>query len=155
MTAEALISKLGLQPHPEGGHYREIFRSDIEVGTPDGARSAGTTIFYLLEGSERSHFHRIDADEIWFHHQGGALNIVCLEEDGSLSIKQISQDMPQAVIPKGVWFGAALEKSDDYCLTSCAVMPAFEFSGFEMASRAELLDGWPDHKDWIEKLTDA
>ena len=152
-TAADLIASFGLQPHPEGGHYREVFRAKDLVMTANGPRSAGTTIFYLLSGNERSHFHRIDADEIWFYHQGGPLDIYSLNPDGSGAIQTLSEGNPQVIIPKGVWFGAKLKDMSGYCLASCAVMPGFEFSGFEMAKPNDLLRDWPDYESWIDVLT--
>lgn len=148
-----LIETLALQPHPEGGHYRETYRADLLVETPAGLRSAGTSILYLLSGDEVSRFHRIDADEIWFHHQGGTLIIYALHDDGRAQAHRLSTDQPQCVIKAGVWFGAALEHADDFCLVSCAVSPGFDFAGFELAQPDELLRQWPQAKDWIRRLT--
>lgn len=153
MSARKLIEALSLSPHPEGGYYRETFRADESVETKRGPRAAGTAILYLLAGEERSRFHRIDADEVWFFHQGGPLDIYSLKPDGGAIVQTLSADNPQVIIPKGDWFGAKTRSLQDYCLCSCAVMPGFEFSGFEMASRGELLAGWPEAREWIETLS--
>ena len=151
--AEMLISSLGLQPHPEGGYYKETFRSDIVVKTDLGERSAGTAILYLLSGDEVSHFHRIDADEIWHFHEGMPLSLFTLDPENGCQLHSVSSETPQLTVKAGVWFGACLSGADDYCLVSCTVMPAFEFSGFELASREALLTDWPEAKPIIEKLT--
>lgn len=151
--AETLISTLRLQPHPEGGHYKETFRSDILVKTQDGDRSAGTAILYLLSRDDVSHFHRIDADEIWHFHEGMPLSLYTLDPDNGCRKHVVSAESPQLTVKAGVWFGACLEGSDDYCLVSCSVMPAFEFSGFELARRDALLADWPEAKEIIEHLT--
>lgn len=151
--ASDLITVLSLQAHPEGGYYRETFRSELLVETPMGQRSAGTSILYLLFGEDVSRFHRIDADEIWFYHEGGPLIIYMLDGEGLIGFETLSPDNPQVTVKAGVWFGAALEKADDYCLVGCTVMPGFDFSGFELAKREVLLAGWPDASDWINRLT--
>lgn len=151
--AETLISTLGLQPHPEGGFYKETFRSELSVKTSVGDRSAGTAIYYLLSGGDVSHFHRIDADEIWYFHEGMPLNLYTLDPETGCQHHQVSAESPQLTVKAGVWFGACLSGADDYCLVSCSVMPAFEFSGFELASRDALLAEWPDAKEIIERLT--
>ncbi|GLQ20323.1 cupin domain-containing protein [Algimonas porphyrae] len=151
--AQDLIESLALQPHPEGGFYRETYRAELTVNTPMGLRPVGTSIFYLLSGKDVSRFHRIDADEIWFHHRGGPLIIYSLDADGSIRSERLTTSHPQILIKAGVWFGAALEQPDDYCLVGCTVMPGFEFAGFELADSDQLLAGWPDAEDWIERLT--
>lgn len=152
--AETLIAKLGLQPHPEGGFYKETFRSDLIVQTDKGARSAGTAILYLLAEDDVSHFHRIDADEIWHFHEGMPLSLYTIDEENGCQRYEVSAENPQLTVKSGVWFGACLEgEGNKYCLVSCSVMPAFEFSGFELAERGPLLEAWPDARQIIEKLT--
>lgn len=152
-AAKAFIEKHNLQPHPEGGFYRETFRSDIQVGTKTGPRSSGTAILYLLNGDDVSRFHRIDADEIWHFHQGGALAIHSLLPDGTAHVDVLSSDNPQIVVRAGLWFGAALVEPDSYCLVGCTVSPGFEFAGFELAERATLLETWPNAAEIITRLT--
>jgi len=151
--AQALIQLHKLQPHPEGGFYRETYRSEMRVETPAGDRSAGTAILYMLCGDDVSRFHRIDADEIWHHYKGGDLAIYSLEPGGAVRVDVLGRNNLQVVIKAGVWFGAALSNTDDHCLVGCTVSPGFEFDGFELADQETLLSAWPDAKDWIEKLT--
>ena len=134
MTADEIITRLGLQPHPEGGHYREVYR-----GAPltDGARSPGTAIYFLLRAGERSHWHRvIDADEIWHHYAGAPLEL-SLSEDGHV-VKHLRLgtdlalgELPQGVAPRNVW--QAARSLGTWTLVGCTVSPAFEFAGFELA----------------------
>jgi len=132
MTADEIIAALGLHPHPEGGHYLETFRSDA---TP-GARAAGTAIYFLLKRGERSHWHRVDADEIWLWHAGAPLALE-LAENGVRRTLTLGPDLaaghrPQGVAPKHAW--QAARTSGDWTLVSCVVAPGFEFSGFELAA---------------------
>ena len=151
--AELLIAKLSLEPHPEGGYYRETYRSNLTVETSNGSRSAGTAILYLLSSTDVSCFHRIDADEIWHFHSGDALNIHSLLPDGTAHLDVLSAENPQVVIPAGIWFGAELSEPGGYALAGCTVSPAFDFAGFEMASKRELLADWPQAEAQINRLT--
>jgi predicted cupin superfamily sugar epimerase len=151
--AQTLIDRHNLQPHPEGGFYRETFRSDMNVETTTGPRSAGTAILYLLSGTNVSRFHRIDADEIWHFHEGGQLGIHSLMQDGTIRVDVLGPDNPQIIVEAGVWFGAALVDRDNYCLVGCTVSPGFEFAGFELAERTTLLEAWPDAAEVIALLT--
>lgn len=152
-TAKALIETHDLQPHPEGGFYRETFRSDITVQTASGPRSAGTAILYLLSGTDVSRFHRIDADEIWHFHEGCPLAIHSLLPKGVTKVDHLSPDNPQVVVKAGVWFGAELLAPQSYGLVGCTVSPGFEFFGFELADRATLLAVWSDAHEIIARLT--
>ena len=134
MDGEGLITALGLAPHPEGGHYREIFR-DAPVG---GGRGALTSICYLLRSGERSHWHRIDATEIWSFHAGSPLRLSTSVDGERLDSVEIGGDPEaggqfQSVVPPGVWQSA--ESMGAWTLVGCMVAPAFEFAGFELASR--------------------
>lgn len=152
-AAKALIETHELQPHPEGGFYRETFRSNIMVETDMGPRSSGTAILYLLSGTDVSRFHRIDADEIWHFHAGGALEIHSLLPDGSAHVETLNAENPQVIVKAGLWFGARLAQADGYCFVGCTVSPGFEFAGFELAEKATLLKTWPDAKEIIARLT--
>lgn len=130
-TVTDIIAKLGLQPHPEGGHYRETFRDPREVG----GRAASTAILFLLARGERSHWHRVDAVEIWHYHAGAplALSIVdgSKEEIVRLGADVHAGEMPQAVVPARAW--QAAESLGDWTLVGCTVAPGFDFNGFELA----------------------
>lgn len=136
-TAAAIIAKLGLEPHPEGGWYRETWRAEA---TP-GERASGTAIHFLLDAGERSHWHRIDAAEIWLWHAGGPLTL-SIAADASGPIRQITLgadvlagEEPQALVPPGHWQAAAPVAG--WVLVSCLVSPGFDFAGFELAP-----EGW-------------
>ena len=132
--AAAIIARLGLQPHPEGGHYREIHRAAGE------GRSAITSIYYLLAAGERSHWHRIDATEIW-HWYAGAPLLLSVSGDGMAIERHVlgaQLDLgqrPQAIVPPHAW--QAAEPQGDWSLLGCTVGPGFDFAGFEMAP-----EGW-------------
>ncbi len=131
--AEQLIARLNLTPHPEGGHYRQTW----EAAAPDGGRPAGTAILFLLRGGERSHWHRVDADEIWLWHAGAPLELAISATDaGPASRDLLGGDVlagqsPQLVVPANHW--QAARSTGDYTLVSCTVSPAFQFDGFELA----------------------
>jgi uncharacterized protein len=128
LAAADIIRLLDLQPHPEGGHYRETFR---DLRTVEG-RSVGTAIYFLLAAGERSHWHRVDAAEIWHFHAGAPL---ALEIEGlgvvTLGVDLAAGQRPQAVVPTGAW--QAARSLGDWTLVGCTVAPGFEFAGFELA----------------------
>lgn len=131
MTGDQIIDKLGLQPHPEGGHYRQTW-----IAEGDG-RATGTCIYFLLEAGERSHWHRVDAVEIW-HFYAGAPLIVSISEtiDGPAVDNQLGPDLlkgqyPQVIVPKHHWQSA--RSTGEYTLVGCTVSPGFQFEGFELA----------------------
>lgn len=132
LSARDIIRLLDLAPHPEGGHFRETFRDAM---TADG-RSHSTAILYLLAAGERSHWHRVDAAEIWHHYCGAPLKLF-LSSDGqradhkTLGVDLLDGERPQIVVPKCCW--QAAESLGAWTLVGCTVAPGFEFSGFEMA----------------------
>lgn len=136
LSAEAVIAMLGLAPHPEGGHYRQTFADGVLV---DG-RPASTAIYYLLAAGERSHWHRVDAVEIWHHHAGAPLAL-SLSEDGSRSeTLTLGSDLgagerPQGIVPRDWWQSAI--SLGAWTLVGCTVAPGFRFEGFELAPQ-----GW-------------
>lgn len=132
MTAEDVIATLGLLPHPEGGHYREVYRHDAA----GGRRGDMTSIYYLLRASEESRWHRVrDAVELWSFHAGEALELR-LASDGSVEHCVLGTDLdagqrPQVIVPQNCW--QAARPLGAWTLVGCVVAPAFEFSGFDMA----------------------
>ena len=159
---EQLIDTLNLQAHPEGGHYTEVYRSDgiietDEDGFPDG-RHYSTSIYYLLEGEDQSHFHRIKSDEVWHHYEGSSITIHLISPTGSYRTLSVGKDLekgqkPQQIVPAGYWFGVTVDEPDSYALCGCTVSPGFDFDDFEMADRADLLEQFPEHEEIIKKLT--
>lgn len=139
-TADEVIAALGLQPHPEGGHFVETFRDR----KPGDERGAVTAIYFLLRSGEVSHWHRVDAIEIWHWYAGAPLLLRVAELEGTAPIEHllgsnvVAGAMPQAVVPANVWQSA--RSLGDWTLVGCTVSPAFEFEGFELAPQ-----GWePD-----------
>jgi len=132
LTAAEVIAKLGLQPHPEGGHYAETWRHE----PADGGRGSGTAIYYLLATGERSHWHRVDAAEIW-HYYGGDTLALSISGDGEASETLVlgpdlaAGQRPQVIVPPQAWQSA--ESLGEWTLVGCTVSPAFRFEGFEMA----------------------
>lgn len=131
LTAAEVALKLGLAPHPEGGWYRETFR-DAESG--DG-RGHSTAIYYLLAAGDRSHWHRVDAVEVWHHYAGAPLDL-SISADGHFARHHrlsgdITSGQPQVVVPRGHWQSAV--SLGEWTLVGCTVAPGFVFSGFEMA----------------------
>src|ERR1700761_9568564 len=135
-SAADIIAQLELKPHPEGGHYRETFRDDR--GDADG-RSVSTAIYFLLARGECSHWHRIDAVEIWHHYAGGALLLQIADDQGPRSVKLgpdlAAGERPQAIVPAHAW--QAAQSTGDWTLVGCTVAPGFDFATFELAPR-----GW-------------
>ncbi|MBP0582261.1 cupin domain-containing protein [Labrys sp. LIt4] len=131
-TAADIITLLGMQPHPEGGHYVQTFQDSPHHGD----RPASTAIYYLLQAGERSHWHRVDAAEIWHFHAGSPLALD-LSADGAttehliLGTDLAAGQRPQGVVPKGVW--QAARSLGDWTLVGCTVAPGFRFEGFELA----------------------
>ncbi len=135
LTAADVIKLLDLKPHPEGGHFRETFRDAKLI---DG-RAASTAIYFLLAKGERSHWHRVDAVEVWHFHAGAPLAL-SIAEEAKVKIIRLGGDLgageqPQAVVPAHAW--QAAESLGDWTLVGCTVAPGFEFSGFELAPK-----GW-------------
>lgn len=166
MTKDAAywIEKLGLLRHPEGGYYRETYRSDevVERGAlPSrftGLRPFSTAIYFLLNGDDTSAFHRIKSDELWHFYSGSPLAIHVIDQNGEytpikLGCAPEQGEYFQAVVKAGSWFGASLCKPRSYALVGCTVAPGFDFDDFEMGTRDELLRLYPAHRTIIEKLT--
>jgi predicted cupin superfamily sugar epimerase len=159
MDAEAsrLIEQLGLVAHPEGGHYREFFRSTLAISTPRGTRCASTGIWFLLAAGEFSAFHQVlGADEVWHHCAGDTLLLHLLDERGARTIS-LGPDLaageePVAVVPAAV-LQAAEPAGRRFSLCACIVAPGFEFEDFVLPSRAALCARYPRERALIERLT--
>jgi uncharacterized protein len=132
LTAAEMIARLDLKPHPEGGHYRETFR---DSSSDASGRSASTAIYFLLARGERSHWHRVDAVEIWHYYAGSALTLQIADGAGPRSIRLgpnlAAGEAPQAIAPARAW--QAAESCGDWTLVGCTVAPGFEFAQFELA----------------------
>lgn len=139
----SLVDELRLLPHPEGGFYREMYRSPTIVTADDLVqRSAYTSIYYLLSGIDFSSWHRIKSDETWYFHSGCDVAIYFFDQNKALQTIQLGLNSKclQATIPANTWFAAKPIQENAYCLVSCAVAPGFEFADFEIGKRDGLLN---------------
>lgn len=161
---EYWIEKLDLKPHPEGGYFRDTYRSEeiFEVDQlPDryqAARSFSTAIYYLLKGNQFSALHRLKSDEVWHFYVGSSLVIHIISEVGEYSEIKLgntltNREVFQAVVPAGCWFGVTVNDKNSFALVGCTIAPGFDFSDFELGDRENLLKQFPQHKAIIEKLT--
>jgi len=156
MTAATIIEKLNLVKHPEGGFYRETYRAEQFITLDDGQkRNTGTAIYYLLNDTDKSHFHRISSDELWLFHQGTALELLMITDEGSLAIKTLGnrldmREAPQIMIKAHTWFAARVKNESGYALVSCMVTPGFDFEDFELGKKDELIRLYPGIKTEIE-----
>ena len=149
---ELLIHELNLIPHPEGGFYRETFRSKEVL--KDINRNLVTAIYFLLQSEDISHFHRIKSDEHWFFHAGSPLVVHTLDKNGHhkhlVGLELNKGETPHFIVPKNTIFGSQVLEKNSYSLVSCLVSPGFDFADFELIKRAELLKEFPQHKEIIE-----
>ena len=161
--ADYWIEKLGLVKHPEGGYYREVYRSseiiplDALPARYNGERSFSTSIYFLLREKETSRLHRLKSDELWHFYTGSPLNIHVIDPDGNHLAIKLGSDFEkgesfQYTIEKGCWFGATVNDPSSYSLAGCTVAPGFEFDDFEIGQREELIRLYPEHKLVIEML---
>ena len=141
VNIEELIRNHKLLPHPEGGFYRETYRSESSTG-----------IFYLLTKGQKSSFHRIKSDEMWHFYGGDSISIVEITNDKIIKETILNKSNVQYVVPANVWFGVYLPEGSKFAFMGCTVAPAFHFSDFEMGSKDTMLAEFPKAKDMIEKL---
>lgn len=164
MTAADWIQTLGLQPHPEGGWYRETYRAATVIAAAHlpagfaGPRAVATAIYFLLTGDQVSALHRLRADELWHFYDGSPLSLARLAPDGQLTVARLGRDVAageslQTLVPAGTWFGAWLDDPQGWTLAGCTVAPGFDFADFELGGRAELVARHPHHRALIERLT--
>lgn len=162
--AKLIIEKLKLEPHPEGGYFRETYRCDESVDEQHlpsrykSKRSFSTSIYYMLAGENISHFHKLKSDEVWHFYKGSPVIIHCLnEKNGYTQIKiglNFSKNiLPQFVIEKGTWFAAEVEDKNSFSLIGCTVAPGFDYDDFELAIRDKLIQKFPQHEELITRFT--
>ena len=162
--AKFWIEELALEPHPEGGYFRQTYKSEMmlpKAALPAGfagARAASTAIYFLLEGENFSALHRLRSDEVWHFYAGSALIVHEISADGEYSRFLLGDDpgagqVLQAVVRAGSWFGASLASPNTFALVGCTVAPGFDFEDFEMARREELLRAFPRHRAVIQEMT--
>ena len=159
-----IIKKLGLKPHPEGGFFRETYRSVGEIlpeslgADYDGKRNYATGIYFLLTSDSFSAFHRIRQDEMWHFYDGSPLKLHIISKAGKYSTQILGRNLnegqvPQIVVSGDNWFAATIINPNDYTLTGCTVSPGFDFADFELARREEMISRFPQHRKVITKLT--
>jgi hypothetical protein len=158
------IERLQLEPHPEGGYFRQTYRSDVVIareGLPvgfSGARAVSTAIYFLLEEENFSAFHRLRSDEIWHFYVGKPLVVHVIDAEGKYSGILLGDDpeagqVLQAVVRAGCRFASHVADRKGFAVVGCTVAPGFDFADFEMAKRDELVAGYPEFLPIIERLT--
>ena len=154
-TIQELIEKYQLLTHPEGGFYRETYRSEATTQTKNGQRNMMTAIYFLLTSENVSRFHVIKSDELWFHHEGNDVTVHVLDEDGYKKLqlgRSHSDSSYQHLVEAGKIFGSTVESQNGYALVSCVVAPGFDFSDFELCDKTSLLKKYPEQHEIIEQL---
>ncbi|MDQ3051097.1 MAG: cupin domain-containing protein [Bacteroidota bacterium] len=162
MEAEKYIAMLELQPHPEGGWYREVYRSAdqhqvVGIDFPSG-RNFCTSIYFMITQGNFSAFHRIKSDETWHFYAGDPLEVIELDAAGNIKKILIGSDPGsgnffQYTVPAGTWFASRVSNSGEFSLVGCTVAPGFDFRDFEIADRKLLLEEFPVHSEIIKQLT--
>lgn len=157
---DEMAKLLGLEPHPEGGAFREAHRSPMMVTHPahGGSRAAGTAIYFLLRAGEFSSFHSVCSEETWHLYDGGPLELHLLDREGNHIIDELGMDLaagqrPQITIPAGFLQAAIPMEGATHALCGCTVYPGFDFADFSMPTREVLLDKYPQHADLVRRLT--
>ncbi len=148
-TTQHYINKLGLEPHPEGGYYRQLYGNDAS------GKKDVSTIYYMLTANDISAFHCLHGVvEIWYYHAGQPLNLYVIDTEDNLTIHNLSPDGEmQVVIQPEEWFAAEIPSKNGFCVVGCAVAPAFTFENFELADKNELSRQYPQYAELIERLT--
>jgi uncharacterized protein len=163
-NAKYWIEKLGLEPHPEGGYFRQTYRSDALIARdalPEGFggnRAVSTAIYFLLEGKNFSAFHRLRSDEVWHFYVGAPLVVHVIDPNGEYKSILLGNDpdsgeVLQGVVHAGCWFASHVADWKSFAVAGCTVAPGFDFEDFEMAKREELAGRYPEHRILIERLT--
>lgn len=163
-SVEKLIEHYNLQTHPEGGWYRQVYKSTETIPADalptrfTGDRPFSTAIYFLLEKGNFSAFHRIKSDECWHFYLGDPLIVYMIDQNGKLESISLGNDFEngqlfQFVVPANTWFASRPAAKSEYCLVGCTVSPGFDFADFELASREELTRTYPQHSDLINELT--
>lgn len=155
--AQYWVDKLGLEPHPEGGFFKETYRSEGKI-PGDEKHNYSTAIYFLLLENNFSAFHRIKQDELWHFYAGSPIDIYILHQSGELVIKRVGSNPEnnesfQAMVPAHTWFASCMAKEHTYGLVGCTVAPGFDFDDFELAGRNELISQYPQHQQVIKSLT--
>lgn len=158
-----LVEQLELLPHPEGGFYKETYRSSQLISKEalhgfSGDRNFCTSIYFLLTSANFSAFHRIKQDEIWHFYKGSPLLVHVIDQQGNYTCHEVGMDLvkgqcPQLTVPAGCWFASSVKEPDSYSFVGCTVAPGFDFEDFELARRSDLIAEFPQHAIIINELT--
>ena len=159
-NVDQLVQYYGLLPHPEGGFYKETYRSAAAFVPPgfSGERSYATAIYFLLTAQNFSAFHRIASDELWHFYEGDGLEVHVIDPEGSYKRLQLGSNAAagqvyQAVVPAGCWFASGVVAGGQYAFVGCTVAPGFSFADFELANRQTLVKAYPQHAELIAQFT--
>lgn len=164
LDKDQLIEKLDLEKHPEGGYFKETYRSEISIPGSilpsefGSERSVSTCIYFMLTSNEFSAFHKVNQDEAWHFYLGEPILLHVISPKGDYSKIRIgidfsSDETPQFVVPAQHWFAAEVSKEESFALVGCTVAPGFDFKDFELAEREQLQNKFPKHSDLIKRLT--
>lgn len=164
MTVDTFVKALNLLPHPEGGYYKETYRSEGKITHTclsrdfEGDRNMATGIYFLIEKGNFSALHKIKSDETWHFYYGDALEVIEINEQGELTITQIGSNILkgetfQYTVKANTWFGSRVRENGLFSLVGCTVYPGFDFNDFELAKREELIKLFPNHQNIITELT--
>jgi predicted cupin superfamily sugar epimerase len=163
-SVKKIVDRFALIPHPEGGFFREVYRSPLTIEHPsvdsrsDQRRSSNTFIYFLLSGNDFSAFHRVRcSDEIWHLYAGGSLELHTLDDGKQYEKRVLTNDLhagePAQVVPAGCWQAARLAPHSDWAFCGCTVAPGFDFADFEMPPAGKLIAAYPRHERLIRELT--
>ena len=159
-NADDWITQLQLEPHPEGGFFRQTMKSDQATTTADErTRAQYTSIHFLVRSGEPSRLHQLKSDEMWYYHTGAPLDVHMIHPESgrhdilTLGPNPVNGEVLQGVVPKGVIFGAEVRAPEHFALVSCVVVPGFDFADFKLLARDELIAAYPEHRKIIERLT--
>lgn len=163
MTADYFIKHLQLQPHPEGGFFKETYRSTGIIPSQslpanfNGDRSFSTAIYFLLQQGDYSAFHKIESDECWHFYEGDSLLVHVIDEQGNYSCVRLGRkvhegEVFQFVVPAHCWFASEPAPAVEFSLVGCTVAPGFDFADFEMARAETLIKQYPRHQSIIQRL---
>ena len=158
------VKRLRLEPHPEGGYFRQTYRSELRIAREalppgfGGDRAASTAIYFLLEGKNFSAFHRLRSDEMWHFYIGAPVSVHVIEPAGKYSTITLGNDPEagqvfQALVPAGCWFASHVADWELFALVGCTVAPGFDFADFELGQRDSLRVSYPECGDLIQRLT--
>ncbi len=158
IRVQELIENYQMTEHPEGGWYKEVYRSIDKIGVENGERSLLTSIYFLLTSDNISHLHSIKSDELWYFHEGSPLTVHTIDHEGNYFGERLGIDFTvgqnaQLAVEEGTIFGSSVDDDDAYAFVSCAVAPGFDFEDFKLYTTSELLAEYPTHEKVIRRMT--